>query len=347
MAKYFAGTRTLLWNRTAASVVLQSTVGSPARFDAALVGSCIQLPAGLAGSPNNQPAEGVVIPVGMDATSASDLYLIFDWLGSSSQSSGFTARQAWIEFLAATGAVIARLSFDSNSNALGRFDWGDAAGTSFTQAGSQVIPIPSTAGISTFQLRFRAGASGTNRFQFWQNGGLVMDISNIPLAITANVAAVRIRNCFQGLSYLSQVAMSDFDMRGYRFPTDVISATGSFNDGTGTPAQTADGDFTTAKSLPASGNVYSGTHGARTLPGNLAIESVTIGAIIRAGGSVPQARSVIVAGGVAYPAPANISPSPSTGYEWRGQDWPNHPALGPWTQANYNAAEKGHEARAA
>jgi hypothetical protein len=347
MAKYFAGTRTLLWNRTAASIVLQSTVGSPARFDAALVASCLQLPAGASGSPNNQHADGVIIPVGIDATSASDLFLIFDWLGTSNQSSGFTADQPWIEFLDGTGAIIARVMFTSNSSATGRFQWASANGTSFTQAGPQVIPVPSTAALTTFQLRFRAGPSGVNRFQFWQNGGQVMDISNIPLAITGNVAAVRIRNCFQGISYLSQVAMSDFDMRGYRFPTDVINATGTFNDGTGTPAQTADGDFTTSKSLPASGNLYSGTHTARTLPGNLSIESVTIGAIMRAGGAVPNARSVIVAGGVAYPAAANISPALSTGYEWRGQEWANHPSLGPWTLANYNAAEKGHEARAA
>lgn len=338
MAKYFAGTRLALYGATSGAVVYQTTVGTPVRFDANIVSGCVQFPAAVY-SPSI--LEGVVIPIGMDATTASTAVLKFEWLSSSTVTPGSGSYIfPWVEFIDSSGAIIAWIgSINYNIYNMSFYYWN---GTSFVTTGAN-MNMPSVTAISEFQFRIVSGSSGT--IQMWRNGAIELNISGISFNRTNPIRAIRVRNIFTGISYASQFAVSDFDMRGYKFPTDNISATGTFNDGTGIPANTNDSDITTSKSLPVNLNKYSGTHATRYIPGTLAIESVTVGSVMRAGGSVSTARSIMVVGGTSYSAASDISPTLTTGYEWRGQDWAAHPTLGTWTAANYNAAEKGHLAK--
>lgn len=346
MAKYFAGTRLALYGRSSLSVISQATVGSPTRYDADFVSSCIQFPAGFSPSSTLDYSESITIPIGIDAVDAPDVYIKFDWLSGSSVVANTTsaANTTWrfVEFMDAAGAVIARMrpvGANASPQAIMFFNYWN--GSAWIQAGS-TINSPSAAARAEIQLRIVGGASGT--LQIWINGGLELDLTAVPFNRTGNIKSVRISNPWNAVSYCSQIAISDFDMRGYKFPSDVLNGPGTFNDGTGAAADTGDLNFNTAKSLPANLDKYDGAHAARTLPGNLAIESVTVGAIMRAASPVANARAIAVIAATSYPAPANMT-APNTGFDWRGQDFPTNPAGGDWTQASYNAAGFGHEAR--
>lgn len=334
MAKYFAGTRLALYGKTSQSVIYQTTVGSPVRFDASIVSGCIQIPAAL----NGNIQEGFTLPLGIDGITASTLVIKFDWL-SGNNTTQYEPQYTFVEFLDASLNSIVRLS---QFGFTGAFIFEYYNGSTYIQTGP-TLNTPSSAGKTELQIRIVTGSSGS--IQFWKNGAIDLDVSSIPFSRTGPIKFVRIKNPWTLPSYISQIAISDFDMRGYKISSDALNATGTFNDGAGAPADTGDLNFNTSKSLPANLNKYSGTHATRVIPGNLTIESVTMASIMRAGSPVTNARSIMVVSGTSYSASGNISPPPANGYEWRGQDWTAHPTLGAWTAENYNAAEKGHEAR--
>lgn len=342
MAKYFAGTRLALHGKSSPSVIWQSTIGSPQRFDSDYVNGCIQLPPATTGG--GQVYSSITLPIGIDAISAPSVFIKFEWLGgATSAPSAYGLSWPWVEFLDSSVNTIARICAVAPNGGVDTRQYAEYwNGSGFTSIGGLILN-PSAESRTEYQFKLIGGASGG--FQFWRGAALELNSGIIPLNRTGNICYVRISNPILAASYLSQIAISDFDMRGYKFPSDTITSSGTFNEGTGNATDTGDFDLNTAKALPGNLNKYSGNTNTRTLPGNLAIESVTVGSIMRAGGSVANARSIMVVGGTSYSGASNIIPAPISGYEWRGQDWATHPTLGAWTNSSYNSTEKGHEAR--
>jgi hypothetical protein len=338
MAVYFASN--LLGNFSASSSVV-TEISTPTRWDPTFVQSAISLPpAGIAGIYDFASAR-----VGIDATSVTTIWSHGEvWLGGATSTySSF----AWslMEWVNAAGVVIARLR---GGSAFGipvfQFQYWNGA-TYIVAAATMTLTV---AQLTVIDAKLVCGANGS--IDIYQNGTSVISVpSSTGLsAAVDSVVAVRFCNPSTSISYWSQIALTDYDTRSIKVTSDVASAAGTYNDGTGayTDTNSLPRDLTKARVLPANGNKFSSPHAARAFPGNMIVQSLLVNSAMRRQGDVvTNARPGLYIGGVYYPM-GNVNPVPNGGYEVRGSYVPISPAtLAIFTQAEYNALEYVVEAR--
>lgn len=344
MAKYFAGTRALLACRGPGIFEWQTTVGSPTRFDASYVGGAIGVGRAIGGS-----GGGVVdtaylqVPIGLDASSVTGtLWGHFECLLNTGNTTIGTANtNRWFSFVNTSGVTIAELVSATGANN-SQFYFRYWNGSAFVQAGATVT-LSSTARI---QVDFRLVHGSGGSFDLWINNALVISVSGLNAAVN-NTAFVRLQDGFfnsTGFTYYSQVALSDFDMRAYKFSSDILTGFGTYNEGTGTIGTMSDMGLSTAYILPANGNRVTGTIAARTLSAGQAIQSVQIGMVARVASPIANAQGLLRIASNDY-ASANISPAFSAGFGPGGAYWdldPNSSAA--WAIGSFNAAQFGAKA---
>lgn len=337
MEKYGSGTRVLLAGRSTSAAIYQTTVGSPVRFDAAVVSGCVELPA--YGSLRN--SSYLQVPIVGDKTSitTTPLFASIRAQYTGAYGSGANGLSSWIEFLRPSGQVVAKLSNTASSSSF--FAFFVYNGTTFTQVGaSHGVGLNV---LTKFDVKAIPGVGG--ELSLWVDG--VSVIQNIG-GLNANfdeIAFVRYHNFgASGVAYLSEYALADEDIRSYNFGSDAITGAGFYNDGTGVATDTADTDLNSFKGLPANGNKYTGTTPARSLPGNTVIDSVMLSSVMRTAAPIGNAKALLRLSSADYTS-ANVAPVPNAGYELRMPYYDNNPATGlPWAIADYNSAEKGNEA---
>ncbi len=316
-----AGTRLLLMGRSSSASVINTTVGTPPRFDASVVNASVRTPGGdfLEYRFPNAMAE---------------LWAHFDSMFEATLGSVF-----YVDLIDASGNTVAAIRADSTWSVQIRSGTGSLSnrGNIGTQNGA----------LTTIDVHYVGGANWT--FEAWQNGAPWFSLSGTS-GPTNNPVAIRLRPPTFGGTFtnFSQFALADADdLRGRKFGSTVLTGTGHYNDGTGAPADTGDGNFATGKALAAAGNRFLGTKPAYTVPMGMVLGAVAVNAFVRAGGSVPNARIITRTGGVDG-QDANLSPAPAVDYSARSRILTTNPATGlPFDESSFNATDFGIEARSA
>ncbi|MBT9165462.1 MAG: hypothetical protein DDT25_00107 [Chloroflexi bacterium] len=225
MAKYFAGTRSLMSLRSLGSVTWTTTAG---RFDPLYVPGAV-----LVGGENAR----VDVPIGLDAASVTTLWGHFE---SFTADVGFfnTDNYSFLQFINPSGTTIARFEMGVSPEAL-RFQFWN--GSTFVRAGPVVFP---SIGIrDVFDFRIVCGTTGS--FQLWRNGSIALSVTGLSAAVD-RIAAVGLGSFPRDALAYSQVALSDFDMRAWKFPSDILTTAGTYNEGTGTLGNMVDLDLNTS-----------------------------------------------------------------------------------------------------
>jgi hypothetical protein len=338
MALYFASNRLGQFGASSSAITEVLTAG---RYDDRFVQSAIEIPA--ASAVLNSTADYVSAPVGIDATSVTSIYTTVDFYLSATGSGRDHNLMSWVN---TTGQVVMRL-YTTSGNTVQIQYWNGsayvAAGPTFSITGS---------GLYTLNTRMTCGASGSADVWLGTWGAQALVAAVLPTsglnAAVNNVAAVRFHNPCASAGQLSEIALADFDLRAYRVASDVANGAGTFNDGTGTFADTnaTPRDLTTARVIAANGSKFSMTKASRSVPGNMQIDSVVINSAARAqGGVVTNARPGLEIGGVWYPF-SDVNPVPNGGYENRAGYILVSPTTGlRMTSSEYNSARFGLEAR--
>jgi hypothetical protein len=332
MAKYFAGTRALLW-APGQGDISWVTSGAGTNYDSTYVGGAVNIVAGTDGG-----TSFTEIPFGMDATSATTVWFHAEvTIGT-----GFTGIDVDDSFLMLFGnstRIIAGVYCAQNSTRNVYFRYWN--GASFTQSGATYIP-PTNSRI-IIDARLVCGVSGT--FDMWVNGTNVITVSGLNAAVDV-VTRMRIAGITPSANYWSQVAISDFDMRGWRFASDALTSFGTYNEGTGAIGTINDMNLATSYILPVNGNRYTGTSSARTFPSGAAIRSVQVNGGLRVGGgTIANAKAMLRVGSTDYVAATNVVPAPGPYTSQGGFYWDLNPSGSVvWTQTDYNNAQKGHQA---
>lgn len=325
MAILAAGTRLLLMGRSTSAAVINTVVGSPARFDAAVVDASVRMPAGSGFLEHRFPGGAM-----------SELWSHHEHMAEGGNGVFFYL----YEILDANGNAIAAI-YQGNGN--WQVEVRQGVG-SLSNRGA--IGAPNNTALTRYDFHWIGGANWT--FEAWQNGvpWFSLSGSNGP---TNQAAAIRMRPTATGFtnSNFSQYALANADdLRGRKFGSTVLNGTGAYNDGTGTPAQTGDGDFSTGKALAAAGDRFLGTKPAYNVPMDMALEAVAVNAFVRAGGAVPNARIITRTAGVDG-QDGNLSPAPGLDFSVRSRILTTNPATGlPFDDASFDATEFGIEARA-
>lgn len=340
MARYFASNALGVFPRNNSA---SSEVTTAGRFDANYVDSAMSLPGVSSG-----PGAYMAAVIGMDATSVTDLWARFDlWSDPSSNSNNLT------EFVNTAGAVVARLTPTALNSGAFKFQyWG---GSAFVDV-PVLFFIPARAVLNTIALHVTCGASGTIELWCGPPNSILPKVMNMvaPASMNAafdNIAEVRLINPGSGgnTCFYSQIMLADFDLRATHFSSNLASASGTFNDGTGayTDTNSQPPNFSLFRVLPASGNKFSMAHAARVFPANTTIDAVQVNAAVRvSGGVVTKAKAVLVQAATAYYS-GNLAPTIGGGYDYRGAYFAANPATSAaWTQSTYNTAEFGIQAQA-
>jgi hypothetical protein len=331
---YFAGTRALLYGRSSSTTVLSSFAPS---FDASIVPGSVRI-AGVGSSGNfNQPTIRIPLNDELDEFWVHYELYVHD--------SSVTA-QTFISARSASGSEEIGIASQVMSNNLGAMlpRYRNSAGNLINLAALTSFPSGS---IVPLDFYFKKdGANGL--FRGYQGGGLWFErtwtdgstakmtqivLSTVHTATTTNSG-----------SYFSQFCVSNFDMRGYKFPSRVITAAGAYNDGTGNAVDTGDLDFNTFKSLPDVDDQFSGEITPFSFPSGLQVDGVVVPALIRGASPVGDARVLVRTGGVDGYTP-NYAPSLDGGFSIRSKFMPLNPATGlAWTQSDFNNSEYGIQA---
>lgn len=326
MEKYGSGTRVLLAGRSRSDIIYQTTVGSPVRFDAAYVSGCVQFPSGVG---------YCQVPIVGPKTSivSTPLFSSINYQAASSPGATVTL-MAWLN---ASGQEVARIR--GGSYATMQFEVYN--GATFTAIGP-TFSIPAS---TLFKLDTKVIPGVGGELTAWVGGSLVSSTTGGLNAAFDEVSFVRFQSSsVVFVSYMSEYALADEDLRSYRFGSDAITGAGFYNDGTGVATDTADADLNTFKGLPANGNKYTGTTPARSLPGNTVIDSVMLSSVMRTAAPIGNAKALLRISSADYTS-ANVAPVPNAGYELRMPYFDANPDTGlPWAIADYNSAEKGNEA---
>jgi hypothetical protein len=333
MAKYFCGTRTILGGRNTTSVEWMTNLPG-FYYNSTLVDGYVNFPTWVPLS----PAIFARIPFVIDAPPANNLFVRFDIFPGQIS---FSALSPWLVLVNASGTEVIRVVVQGFATTVSRLQaWN---GSAWVDIGSSFANSPTD---TLTSVQFQFNVSGTSlQFNVWYQQVL---ISSQSITLPATVGDISSMTLYArtGQYRLSMLAASSFDMRGYLFPTDRLTATGTFNDGSGTVAATNDGDLATIKTLPGVDDKYSGTKPSRTFPSGYNIESVTVSAVMRAASPVTQARTLAVVSATPYEFASNFAFAPDVAFAYRAQDWINKPTGGVWTQSDYNATEFGHVAKA-
>lgn len=329
------GTRLLLMARSSSAIGFDPTLGSPPRYDNSpalnLGGSVALQPRGSIG----YQTVSYVHPVGLARA-------WFHWEAAVVGGVTGVFFDA-VQLVSAAGNLIAAVYVN---NGFSEFTTLNAAGSGFISRGS-LSGI--SQGLTDYDLEFISGPNGgvnayrggSPWFSFsWTNGNAT-PIAGIRFANLSN------NNNNTDLTCYSQFAMSDGDdLRGLKIGSYPLTGTGAYNDGAGTPAQTGDLDFSTGKTLSAANQMFTGTKASLSLPSGATLSGICVNATIRATAPAPNARVLVRQGGNDG-FDANLSPAPTSGYAARSRFLAVNPVTGlPWTEADFNAAEFGWQARA-
>lgn len=335
MARYFVGNRTALWGRNSSSVVWDTTLGSPARYNSTYVSGSISAPA-----PNTTLVTtfGVQLDLGLDGTTATNLYVSFDMLPTNANSVNSASSFPWVQFMDSSNIPILRVVNNGGlTNIVIVQYWNGSSWTSLS-----TFTGPPTTALSNWQFQIVTGASGT--FRVWQDGCLVLELLSIPFNTTGAVKRVMIANHLNGTSYFSRIIMTDYDLLVTTPYMLSLPNVGAYNDGNGTIADMADGNLNTFKSMPANAQTYTAFNSNITIANGFTLTNVTMAGIMRATAPTANAVTVMELAGTLYTT-GNLLPAPSVGFEWRGENWANYPTGGSWTANNFNGINKGHQAR--
>jgi hypothetical protein len=337
MAIYFASNRLGQFGASSSAITEVLTSG---RYDSSVVQSAISLP--LTGV--NAESDYISAPVGIDATSVTTVYSTADFYFTGDGNNGGSNLVSWVNTV---GQIVARIRTTSVDDTA-RFSYWN--GSAYVNAGP-IFTYPKD-GLSTLNTRLTCGAAGSVDIWIGTWGAQVLVASVLSSAglnaAVDNVAAVRFGNGTQATGFYSGVALADFDLRARRVASDTATGNGVFTDGTGTytDVNAFPRDLTTSRVVSLSGNKFSMTKAARTMPGNMQIDYVLINSACRAqGGVVTNARPGLSIGGVWYPFD-NVNPVPNGGYENRASYEELNPAtLARFSTSEYNSAQFGLEAR--
>jgi hypothetical protein len=339
MAIYFASNRLGQFGASSSAITEVLTSG---RYDSGVVQSAIEIPAYSVVT----STEYVSAPIGIDATSVTTAYTTADYyLDGVMGNSGNPRLMQWVN---SVGQVVAYLAASSTFSTIYQFSYYN--GSTFTTAGP-VFEAPQDA-LFTINTRITCGAAGSVDVWMGTWGAQVL-VASVPAstglnAAVNNIAAIRFCNPTTTACYVSGVAITDFDLRARRVASDTATGNGVFTDGTGTytDVNAFPRDLETSRVVSLSGNKFSMTKAARTLPGNMQIDYVLINSALRAqGGVVTNARPGLSIGGVWYPFD-NVNPVPNGGYENRASYKEANPVTSArFSTSEYNSAQFGLEAR--
>jgi hypothetical protein len=338
MAIYFASNRLGQFGASSSAITEVLTSG---RYDSGVVQSAMQIPA--ASSVSGSLSDYISAPVGIDATSVTTIYTTNDFYLSATDAGRVHNLVSWVNTV---GQVVAYIDTSTGNSC--RFYYYN--GSTFTAAGPTFAILGS--GLYTLNTRLTCGAAGS--VDIWLGAwGAQTLVCSVPAsaglnAAVNNIAAMRFHNPCGAAGQISGVALADFDLRARRVASDTATGNGVFTDGTGTytDVNAFPRDLTTSRVVSLSGNKFSMTKAARTLPGNMQIDYVLINSACRAqGGVVTNARPGLSIGGVWYPF-NNVNPVPNGGYENRASYKETNPVTSArFSTSEYNSAQFGLEAR--
>ena len=327
MARDFAATRTLLNLRTVNNIFYETNSSSDTRFDSAATDGCVAIA--------NVVNAAIQVPL---PTARNSLWLSMLYYIPASSLSSFSGNRILLEFLDSNLVVQFIIDFAGTNLATTRTSYRRAAGL-FADTDNFEI----TQGLNRFVIELDTSDEGV--FRMWSGTTLLKertwtdgDMQDISFIRVKNIRAAL------GTCYLSQLAVDTEDLRGYSFPNSYFTDDGFYTDGTGDAVDAADLDLTTAKSLPAVDDIFTGTRGSVTFPAGAIIEGVTVNAIARMGSPVTQVRPLFRRGSTDF-TDGNFSPVFSAGYEIRSKHYAVNPATSAaFTPATFNDTEFGFEA---
>ena len=327
MAKiYFASNRLAAFRRSALNITESTTLGSPARYDSAVVGSAITAP------------RGRILTAFFNEGAVTEVYVQVSF-NRPADGSGDLVR-----LVNSSGVPVFRVTLVSGGTTYRADFWN---GSAWVTTGSTFI-LPN-ASLTVLDIRLTCGASGS--YEVWINGFVAASVLGTLNAAVNNVDRVE---CISGLlslgdMYFSQVWASDEPTLGRRLTSNVANANGANNDGTGSFSDTNSMPWNpdTFRRLPANGNKFTMTHAGRTFPGGYRIVAVGVNGAQRAnGGVVANSRPVLRLSSTDYPG-ANVAPAPFATFDNRSApfwfDNPNTAAA--WANSEFNSLEFGWEAR--
>lgn len=329
MALLAAGTRFLLYNRSSPTITYNTTVGSPAVFDSSVVSGSVVFPSADWSGTNSVPYVAAVL-----ANSISNIWVHADI----SQGGGYGVfAQRVLEVVDSSGIVLFRIQSPASGGNVD-ISYANNANTLVNVA----TGLSSTLTLTTYDIFYRTGANGG--VTAYRGGAVWFDYSWAN-GTTAQARQVRVYGPGSSTN-VSQFAISDGDdLRGFKFPSQVLTGNGTYNDGSGVPADTGDLNFTTGKGLPAATNKFTGTKPSYTFPSNAVIDGVMINTYLRTSGTPANARIITRLSGTDGNA-TQMSPAPVNGYVTNSQYLTLNPVTGlPWVAADYNSSEIGIEAR--
>ena len=328
MARDFAATRTLLNLRTVNDIFYETNSSSGTRFDSAATDGCVAIA--------NVVNAAIQVPL---PTARNSLWLSMLYSLSTAQTSSVPSNKILLEFLDSNLVVQFIIDFASTSLNTTRTSYRRAAGL-FADTNNFEI----TQGLNRFVIELDTSDEGV--FRMWSGTTLLKERTWTD-GDMQDISFIRVKNpmfLFPAPCYVSQLAVDTEDLRGYSFPNSYFTDDGFYTDGTGDAVDAADLDLTTAKSLPAVDDIFTGTRGSVTFPAGAIIEGVTVNAIARMGSPVTQVRPLFRRGSTDF-TDGNFSPVFSAGYEIRSKHYAVNPATTvKFTPATFNDTEFGFEA---
>jgi hypothetical protein len=339
MPEYFMSNNVAQFDLSNSSVVGSTLAGT---FDPNVVDSSILLPAAISNSQCFYA--GAPILVGGPSLTTK-VFGRFDFWASTNAAQSINAEHFFLRIRNNIGQVVFRLDQRSTgggaqADVVAQF-WN---GSTFVDIGPQVsLPL---LGLNTWNFEFLPGALGS--FVLYVNGATVplLSVSGFNAAVN-NCAVVDIANPTSANAHISQVALSDVDLRGAKIYSRRPSANGFYTAGTGTftDVNTILKNDLTGIGLPVAGNRKTFLLPTVTAPGRV-IRNVHVNNLCAGAGATPNAR--IVTRRVSTDSVSgNISPAPGVGLSARQTALPVDLSTGlAWTLANFNATEFGVEGRA-
>lgn len=334
MAILAFGNRLLWYGRSSSAISMSSVIGSPALFNSAVVSEGASIPQRASTGGVGNQFVGYTHTAGVTRA-------WFHWDQACESGGGPGAFSTLVELVGTSGQVLADIYYNTGSDWRFRSLNGSSV---LTQRGATLAAMAS--GLTTYDIDFTSGVNGAvNMYR----GGVLWHSATWTDGIAGQVAGIRVYNFASttNRTVMSQFAMSDGDdLRGFLVQPSIITGTGTYNDGTGVPADTGDLSVTSAKSLSAAAQKWSGTKPTISPPAGAVVERVAVNMLARASAPVPNAR-LLVRHSSTDGFTANLSPALAGGYTPRSFPLAVDPVTGnPWTLANYNAAQFGVEALA-
>jgi hypothetical protein len=349
MARYFAGTRSLLGLRGPGLFEWQPTVGSPARYDANYVDGAFGLAPVNTNGLGGRDSSFLQVPIAIDSATgvvAGELWGHFEHFspGGSTGTSGNNNTQ-FLSFVNDAGVTTLELAANTAGAGNGpTFRLRYWNGSAFVDT-ALILTMPGNVR-TVYDFRLVHGASGS--FELWQNGSLIISQVGLNAAVN-NTRFVRLHTgtiTTGGFAYYSQVALSDFDMRAFNFTSNAPATVGFYAEGVGTIGNLNDMNLGTVYTLDAVDDRVTGIIAARpALPAGRAILAVQVGGPIRMAAPAGNGRAMTRIAGADY-FTANFTPVPTGGFGFSAGVFEANPAGGAWTITAVNAAEFGFQARA-